>query len=192
VAVPPSSVLDRRSVSGRMSTGPIAPTSVTSRPSSIHVMPSAMTTRQCHRDQGSRSSRVGTSDSNGIPGATDIPAQRWVRRDARQANANIGPTGVSGSCGRSGRRNGREACSVLLYSLSAPVQGGRLVCKSSHKILPAQRIDIDPPPRVASRSARCLIARRNHVITVGTRRKAVENGRRRLPKCQQKRRCRCQ
>jgi hypothetical protein len=35
-----------------VSTGPIAPTSVTSSPSSIHVIPSDATTRQCQRDQG--------------------------------------------------------------------------------------------------------------------------------------------
>jgi hypothetical protein len=36
------------------------PTIVTSRPSSIHTVPSPMMIIQCHRDQGSRSSRAGT------------------------------------------------------------------------------------------------------------------------------------
>src|SRR4051794_9526312 len=39
----------------------IEPTIVTSKPSRIHVIPSAMTTSQCHRLQGSRSSRRGMS-----------------------------------------------------------------------------------------------------------------------------------
>jgi hypothetical protein len=37
------------------------PWSVSSRPSRIQVMPSAMTTSQCHRLHGSRSMRAGTS-----------------------------------------------------------------------------------------------------------------------------------
>jgi hypothetical protein len=49
------------SVSGRSSTPPIDPTIVTSRPSSTQAMPSASTTRQCQRDQGSRSRRAGMS-----------------------------------------------------------------------------------------------------------------------------------
>ena len=48
-------------VSGRSRMLPSDPTSVTSRPSRIHATPSAITTRQCHRDHGSRSSRAGMS-----------------------------------------------------------------------------------------------------------------------------------
>src|SRR3954454_74218 len=47
------------SASGRR--GAIAPTIVTSRPSSTHTVPRPITTRQWKRDQGSRSSRAGTS-----------------------------------------------------------------------------------------------------------------------------------
>src|SRR5581483_1680445 len=47
------------SVVGSVSTAPSAPTIVTSRPSRIHVTPKAVTTSQCQRDHGSRSSRWG-------------------------------------------------------------------------------------------------------------------------------------
>lgn len=49
------------SVSGRSSTAPMEPTSVTSSPSSTQATPSAITTRQCQRDQGRRSRRAGMS-----------------------------------------------------------------------------------------------------------------------------------
>src|SRR3954447_16485137 len=39
------------------------PTTVTSRPSRIHTVPSPMTIVQCQRDQGSRSNRAGTDVS---------------------------------------------------------------------------------------------------------------------------------
>src|ERR1041385_1369905 len=51
----------RPSVSGRSSTGPSEPTTVTSRPSSSQLTPRAITTGQCHGDQGSRSRRPGMS-----------------------------------------------------------------------------------------------------------------------------------
>src|SRR5437588_305239 len=54
----------------------MAPTSVTSSPSMTQVMPSATTTSQCQRLQGSRSSRAGMSVRNGrsvaISRAVDI------------------------------------------------------------------------------------------------------------------------
>src|SRR5581483_1008055 len=50
---------ERPSVSGRSSTGLSEPTIVTSSPSSIQVMPRAITTRQCQRDQGRESRRAG-------------------------------------------------------------------------------------------------------------------------------------
>src|SRR6185312_5184888 len=48
-------------VSGRCNAGPSEPTTVTSRPSSSQLTPSAMTTRQCQPDQGRRSRRAGMS-----------------------------------------------------------------------------------------------------------------------------------
>src|ERR1700682_4721026 len=53
-AVQPISLAVRPSVSG-----PTEPTTVTSRPSSSQLTPSAITTRQCQRDQGRASSRAG-------------------------------------------------------------------------------------------------------------------------------------
>ena len=64
----------RCSVPGSRRTPATEPTSVTSRPSRIQVMPSARTARACHRDQGSRSRRAGTSVSNHSPAATLIGA----------------------------------------------------------------------------------------------------------------------
>src|SRR4051794_6743877 len=55
----PTWVAVSASVSPRWSTAPSAPTTVTSSPSRSQVMPSAMTTRQCQRDQGRASSRAG-------------------------------------------------------------------------------------------------------------------------------------
>src|SRR5687768_1061950 len=52
------------SVSGRVSAGPSAPTTVTSSPSSSQLTPSAITTRQCQADQGRRSSRAGMDVSS--------------------------------------------------------------------------------------------------------------------------------
>jgi hypothetical protein len=49
------------SASGRSSTPPMEPTRVTSSPSRIQATPSAITTRQCQRDHGRRSSRAGMS-----------------------------------------------------------------------------------------------------------------------------------
>src|SRR3954452_5413684 len=49
------------SVSFDVSAPAIDPTSVTSNPSRIHVIPRATTTIQCHRLHGSRSSRAGMS-----------------------------------------------------------------------------------------------------------------------------------
>ena len=57
-------------------TPPIEPTRVTSRPSMIQVIPSAMTTSQCQRLQGNRSSRAGTSVSmTGRAASCSRPAQ---------------------------------------------------------------------------------------------------------------------
>ena len=67
------------------STGPIEPTSVTSSPSSIQVMPSAITTRQCHGDHGSRSSRAGTSEVKCVPGCSGIRAAEVGIRPRRAA-----------------------------------------------------------------------------------------------------------
>ena len=44
-----------------------APTSVTSKPSRIHVMPSPATISQCHRLHGSRSRRLGIIVSTTLP-----------------------------------------------------------------------------------------------------------------------------
>src|SRR4029077_12974504 len=46
---------------GRSSTPPTAPASVTSSPSRTQVIPSAITTNQCHRLHGNRSRRAGMS-----------------------------------------------------------------------------------------------------------------------------------
>src|ERR1700736_5554751 len=61
-----------------VSVGLIVPTIVTSSPSRIHVIPSPMTTIQCHRAHGSRSSRNGMSvvtceveAANGPPGSSE-------------------------------------------------------------------------------------------------------------------------
>ena len=51
-----------------------APTSVTSKPSRIHVIPRPMTTSQCQRLQGSRSSRRGIMVSTASPVAPSSPA----------------------------------------------------------------------------------------------------------------------
>src|SRR3954452_22060461 len=48
-------------LSASVSRGAIAPTIVTSRPSSTHTVPRPITIRQWKRDQGSRSSRAGTA-----------------------------------------------------------------------------------------------------------------------------------
>src|SRR5690349_4370794 len=59
----PTSVALRPSVSGSWSTLPSAPTIVTSRPSKIHVMPSAVTKRECHETHARLSRRCGMSES---------------------------------------------------------------------------------------------------------------------------------
>src|SRR3954468_15988337 len=56
---------------------PREPARVTSRPSSIHVAPSAETISQCHRLHGIRSSRAGTYDSIHSPGMRN---HRWIAR----------------------------------------------------------------------------------------------------------------
>ena len=53
VAVPPICVAETQRA-GLCRDGADAPTRVASRPSSTHVMPSAKTTRRCHRDHGRR------------------------------------------------------------------------------------------------------------------------------------------
>src|SRR5947207_9673298 len=63
-AAQPISPAERPSVSGRESVGPSAPTTVTSSPSSSQLTPSAITTRQCQPDQGSRSRRAGMEVSS--------------------------------------------------------------------------------------------------------------------------------
>ncbi len=62
----------------------------TSSPSSTHVTPSAVTTSQCHRDQGSRSIRCGMSVMMGAPGAAGISYRTIDRHPARPANSTEG------------------------------------------------------------------------------------------------------
>ena len=62
-------------------TPPIAPTSVTSRPSMIQVIPRAITTFQCHRPQGSRSIRAGMS----VLIEADLPLA-WFIESARKGS----------------------------------------------------------------------------------------------------------
>src|SRR5438270_7272925 len=59
VPAPATSTVLRASVCWFSSTAEIEPTIVTSSPSRIQVMPSEMTTSQCHRLQGRRSILVG-------------------------------------------------------------------------------------------------------------------------------------
>src|SRR5689334_4887892 len=59
---------------------PRAETNVTSRPSKIHVIPSASTINQCHRLQGSRSRRSATSVSTYSGGAHKLLADRSIRQ----------------------------------------------------------------------------------------------------------------
>src|SRR5438477_1615263 len=81
-AAQPISPAVRPSVSGRSSAGPSEPTTVTSRPSSSQLTPSAITTRQCHGDQGSRSRRAGmavtTESSGGIGIVLDREGERMI------------------------------------------------------------------------------------------------------------------
>src|SRR5437868_12368063 len=51
----------------------IEPTSVTSKPSRIHVIPRPMTTSQCQRLHGSRSSRFGMFVLTALPVAPSSP-----------------------------------------------------------------------------------------------------------------------
>ena len=71
VAAPPTCCSVRASVSGRTSAPATAPTSVTSSPSRTQVIPRAITTRQCHADHGSRSSRAGMSVSTSVGASID-------------------------------------------------------------------------------------------------------------------------
>src|SRR3984885_13125785 len=59
----PTSVLVKCNTGLAFNAPATAPTSVTSRPSRIHVTPSATTTSVWNRPQGSRSRRAGMSDS---------------------------------------------------------------------------------------------------------------------------------
>ena len=61
----------------------IAPTSVTSKPSRIHVIPSPATTSQCHRLHGSRSRRRGIIVSTTGP----VSAKRGAHGSSRSSVA---------------------------------------------------------------------------------------------------------
>src|SRR6185436_9177275 len=86
------------SVSLRSSTLPIEPTIVTSRPSSTQATPSAITMRQCQRDQGRRSSRAGmllyeTTDAlswNRPRRASRCPAGPQQQRQLERSAATVG------------------------------------------------------------------------------------------------------
>src|SRR5215210_401054 len=60
-ANPTSKLLSPSPVVGSASASDIDPTMVTSRPSRIHTVPRPITTSQCQRLQGDRSSRAGMS-----------------------------------------------------------------------------------------------------------------------------------
>ena len=61
----PISVLEKCKLRGSCKTAPKAPIIVTSSPSMIQVIPSAVITRQCHRLHGNRSMRAGMFVRNG-------------------------------------------------------------------------------------------------------------------------------
>ena len=82
-AVSPTSDSVRCNVVTCVRTGPSAATMDTSSPSSTHVMPSAVTTSQCHRDQGSRSIRCGILVVKEEPGAAGISYRNIDRYPAR-------------------------------------------------------------------------------------------------------------
>src|SRR6266850_457369 len=63
---------DRCSVEDSVSTVPTEPTRVTSSPSNIQVIPRATTTRTCHLDQGSLSSRPGILVTIQLPCARGV------------------------------------------------------------------------------------------------------------------------
>jgi hypothetical protein len=88
--------VERCSVSGFVSTLAIAPTSVTSKPSRIHVIPSAIATYQCQRLHGRRSSCRGiivSTTSPVEPGALVLIAASIAMRLA-PGLARIRTTGV--------------------------------------------------------------------------------------------------
>src|SRR4030095_2364787 len=72
-------------VSGRCSAGPSEPTTVTSRPSSSQLTPSAMTTRQCQADHGRRSRRAGMSE----PGVGIVYCDRMQEKKIRLATGEL-------------------------------------------------------------------------------------------------------
>src|SRR3981189_3017515 len=63
---------DKCSVEGSVSTVPTEPTRVTSSPSNIQVIPRATTTRTCHLDQGTLSSRPGILVTIQLPFARGV------------------------------------------------------------------------------------------------------------------------
>jgi hypothetical protein len=65
-------------------TGPSAATMDTSSPSRIHVTPRAVTTSQCHRDQGKRSIRCGILVLMGAVGAVGMSYRIIDRHLARR------------------------------------------------------------------------------------------------------------
>ncbi len=78
--MPPTCASVSPSAAGFFNVAPIAPESVTSSPSRIHVTPSAVTIIQCHPHHGSLSSRAGTQsyfDEPVIPELETLLLATW-------------------------------------------------------------------------------------------------------------------
>jgi hypothetical protein len=100
-----ASCVDKASVCLSVSALAIEPTSVTSKPSRIHVIPSPMTTSQCQRLHGSRSSRFGMFVSTVLPVAPSSPVAVTAlkasppRLKVRYGDNDEAPTkGAAGRC----------------------------------------------------------------------------------------------
>src|SRR5882672_7034815 len=137
LAARPTWLSDRCRVEGSVNTVAMDPTRVTSSPSSAQVIPSATTTRRCHGDQGSRSSRPGMSVSVQVPRASWVsltassvqplslpPLERCARRCRRAETyahtwtlarvrprprvGRLRPAPPDGCCRVEGHRSGRQ------------------------------------------------------------------------------------
>src|SRR5262249_39522705 len=84
-AVSPTSDSKKCNVAVWVRMGPMAATMDTSSPSNTHVIPSAVTTSQCHRDHGSWSIRCGMLVVMGVAGGEVIPYRITDRNPGRKA-----------------------------------------------------------------------------------------------------------
>src|SRR5688572_31409242 len=122
---------------------PSDPTTVTSSPSSSHVTPSAITTRQCQRDQGSASRRAGIVVVTIVPVVTTWDEPWIVDRGSWMV-----PFPPSASSQQKRAATPPLIDRVADYPLSTNVLSGELIrcrCPARRSRLPAG--GNDAPPR---------------------------------------------